>query len=72
MPCKEMVALQKILVEAGPTETKIIIGWSLDFCQLAASLPVNKFVAWNGNVNKILERGTSTSSELDTLTRWLA
>jgi hypothetical protein len=59
-----MDARDKLLAEAGLTETKVILGWLFDFRQLQISLPENKFIAWTANVNKLIAEGITTTKEL--------
>lgn len=66
IPREEMVARNKFFAEAGLEETKIILGWLLDFRRLIISLPSNKFIAWTDSINDLLARGTTTAKELET------
>jgi hypothetical protein len=65
IPCESMGARDKLKAEAGPSETKIILGWSFNFWRLLISLPENKFIAWTMNINKLLIEGLSTAKELE-------
>jgi hypothetical protein len=65
LPCESMDARDKLKAEAGPSETKMILGWSFDFRRLLISLPKNKFIAWTTNINKLLVEGSSTAKELE-------
>ncbi len=60
-----MDARDKLKAEAGPSKTKIILGWSFDFQRLLISLPENKFITWTTNINKLLVEGSSTAKELE-------
>jgi hypothetical protein len=60
-----MDARDKLKAEAGPSETKMILGWSFNFRRLLISLPENKFIAWTMNINKLLVEGSSTTKELE-------
>jgi hypothetical protein len=60
-----MDARDKLLAEAGLSETKVILGWLFNFRQLRISLPRNKFIAWTANINKLIADGTSTAKELE-------
>ena len=51
--------------EAGPAESKVILGWDFDFRRLIISLPENKFVAWTTNVSQLLLNETTTAKELE-------
>jgi hypothetical protein len=59
-----MDARDKLLAEAGLTETKVILGWLFDFRQLRISLPKNKFIPWTTNSKKLIADGMSTTKEL--------
>ena len=52
-----MAALNKLLAEAGPTETQMILGWFFDFRNLRVYLPENKYIAWKQLILDMLERG---------------
>jgi hypothetical protein len=54
----------KLLAEAGLSETKVILGWFFDFRKLQISLPENKFIAWVTNVSKLIAEGMTTAKEL--------
>jgi hypothetical protein len=69
IPCKSMDARDKLIAEAGPTETKIILGWDFNFRRLLISLPENKFIAWTTNIKKLLIKGSTTAKELKSTIR---
>jgi hypothetical protein len=60
-----MDARDKLLAEAGLSETKVILGWVFDFRKLQISLPKNKFIAWTTNVSKPIAKGATTAIELE-------
>ena len=66
IPREDMEARNK-LHEARPTELKLILGWLFDLRRLIISLPDNKHQAWHTDINTIVQRGTSTAPELETL-----
>ena len=53
----EMAALNKLLAEAGPTETNMILGLLFDFRNLHVYLPENKCIAWKKLILDMLESG---------------
>ena len=65
IPREEMAALNKLLAEAGPTETKMILGWLFDFRNLRVYLPENKYIAWKQLILDMLERGESFHKEIE-------
>jgi hypothetical protein len=62
-----MPALAKLAAEAGLEEVKTILGWFFDFRRLLISLPENKFLAWKTEVERLIETGSSTAKELESL-----
>jgi len=69
MPRDDLLALSKALAEGTPTETLIVTGWLLDTRRLLISLPDDKFQAWGGDIDGILEkpRRRCSAKELDSL-----
>jgi hypothetical protein len=67
IPREAMEAISKLIAEAAPEETKMILGWLLDFHKLIISLPDNKHHAWGNSVREILVRGMAKAKELETL-----
>ena len=60
-----MDARDKLLAEAGLSETKVILGWFFDFGKLQISLPEDKFITWMANVSKLIAEGTTTAKGLE-------
>jgi len=67
IPRESMDARDKLIAEAGLEETKMILGWFFDFRRLRISLPDNKYIAWSSHIHDLLQRGTSTAKELETI-----
>jgi hypothetical protein len=67
IPREEMKVINKLIVEARPEETKLILGWLLNFHQLIISLPTNKHQEWSKNIREIIIQGSLTAKELETL-----
>ncbi len=44
---------------------KTILGWLWDFWQLTISLPHNKFIAWSGEICKMINERLVTTKELE-------
>jgi hypothetical protein len=65
IPQESMDARDKLLAEAGLSETKVVLGWFFHFRKLQISLPENKFIAWTTNVSKLIVEGTTTAKELE-------
>jgi hypothetical protein len=66
-----MDARDKLMAEAGLTETKNILCWDFDFRRLRISVPKNKFIAWTTNISTLLVKGTTTAKELKSMIRHL-
>jgi hypothetical protein len=64
-----MDARDKLLAEAGLSETKVILGWLFHFRKLKISLSKNKFITWTTNANKLIAKGTTTAKELESMIR---
>ena len=54
IPCKKMVAEDKLKAEGGLSETKTILGWLFNFRTLTVSLPEHKHIAWSREINQML------------------
>ena len=67
IPREEMEAINKLVAEATPKETKVILGWSMNFNKLIVSLPGNKYLAWSKSIQVILVKGSARAKELETL-----
>jgi hypothetical protein len=65
IPCKSMHGRNKLMAEAGLTETKMILGWKFDFWHLLISLPKNKFIARMMGISQLLVEGSTTAKELE-------
>jgi hypothetical protein len=65
IPCKSMGARDKLMAEAGLTDTKMILGWEFDFWRLLISLPENKFIAWTTGIRQLLLKGLTTANKLE-------
>ena len=64
---EEMEAVNKLIAEATPEESKMILGWLMDFRKLIISLPANKHLAWSKSIQEILVRGSAKAKELETI-----
>ena len=57
LPRDNMDARNKIIAETGLSETKIILGWLLNFRTMTISLPENKFIAYSRTISDMIECG---------------
>jgi hypothetical protein len=53
----DMDARNKLIAETGFLETKIILGWLLNFRTMTISLPENKFIAYSRTISDMIECG---------------
>ena len=60
-----MDAHAKLKAENGLTETKIILGWLLNFCTLMIALPENKYIAYSTAISETIKCGWTTKAELE-------
>jgi hypothetical protein len=67
IPQESVDARDKLLAEAGLSETKAILGWFFDFRKLQISLPKNKFIAWMTNASKLIAKGAITAKEHESM-----
>ena len=62
IPREDMAALNKLIAEAGPEETKIILGCFFNFRKLLISLPENKYVAWSEIIKEMMAKGEANAA----------
>jgi hypothetical protein len=67
IPRKDMEAHNKLKAEAGLEECKTILGWLVDTRHLLLSLPNNKFVAWTAINREVIEQGSTTAQEMESI-----
>ena len=67
LPRESMDARDKLFVEAGLTEIKMILGWEFNFRRLKILLLENKFIAWMKDISKLLDNGTTTAKALESM-----
>jgi hypothetical protein len=65
MPQETMATMAKLMAEAGMEETKIMLGWFLNFQTLVISLPDNNAVAWAQEIASMLEEGKTKAKRLE-------
>ena len=71
LPCDDMDARNKLIVETGLSETKIILGWLLNFQSMTISLQDNKFIAYSQAIYNMIKRGWTSKQELESnIGRW--
>jgi hypothetical protein len=65
VPQEMMAAMAKLLAETGMEETKITLGWLLNFRTINISLPDNKAIAWANKITSMLKEGKKKTKRLD-------
>jgi hypothetical protein len=62
-----MEARNKLQAEAGLEEQKTVLGWLLDTRCLLVQLPKNKFAAWTNLIKMVIQQGTTTAKEVESI-----
>jgi len=71
LPRDDMDARNKLIAEMGLSESKIILGWLLNFRTMTISLPENKFIAYSRTISDMIERGWMSKVKLESnMGRW--
>jgi hypothetical protein len=66
IPHEPMIARNKLTAEGGLSETKMILGWLVNFRTLIISLLDHKFIAWMAAIQKMVTSKRTTSKDLKT------
>jgi hypothetical protein len=66
LPRYDMDAQAKLKAKTGLTETKVILGWSLNFRMMTIALPKNKFIAYSRAIWDMINWGWTSKGELET------
>jgi hypothetical protein len=62
-----METRSKLQAEAGLEEQKTVLGWLLDTRHLLVQLPKNKFVAWTNLIKIVIQQGTKSTKEVESI-----
>jgi hypothetical protein len=54
IPCKKMVAEDKLKSKGGLSDTKITLGWLFNFCTLTVSLIKHKYIVWSRELKQMI------------------
>lgn len=65
IPRHPMASEDKFIAEAGATETKMVLGWLVDYRRLIVSLPHNKFIAWTNELQQIIDSNKAEAKQLE-------
>jgi hypothetical protein len=66
IPRETMEAQNKLESEAPLEETKVILGWLINFRWFLIILPYNKFKAWTAAIETMINNSTATAKTLET------
>jgi hypothetical protein len=69
IPCKPMIAINKLTAEGSLSETKMILGWLFNIRTFIVSLLDHKFIAWTAAIQKMVTSKHTTSKDLETTIR---
>jgi hypothetical protein len=67
VPRRSLVQAEKMIAEGTPAESQIVLGWILNTHFLLIRLPGDKFVAWSSDIASVLETGSATFGDLESL-----
>jgi hypothetical protein len=67
VPRRSLVQAEKMIAEGTPAESQIVLGWILNTHFLLIKLPGDKFVAWSSDIASVLETGSATFGDLESL-----
>ncbi len=65
IPYKKMVVEDKLKVEGGLAETKVILGWHLNFQTLTVTLPKHKYIAWLQEIQQMMKTRLTMKKPLE-------
>lgn len=65
LPRETLAAKAKVIVEAGVTEEKTILGWKWDLRRLIISLPYNKYDKWTADIMDTIVEGEVDTPKLE-------
>ena len=63
----DLMCLRKLLAEGRLEEIKNTLGWDIDTRNFCVRLPSHKFKAWSLSITTILQSGSTTFNQLETL-----
>ena len=62
-----LLSLNKFNKEGCLKERQVVLGWELDTRLLRVRLPEEKFIAWSDSIRTIIDSGSATLAQLETL-----
>jgi hypothetical protein len=67
IPHKPMIAKDKLTVDGGLAETKIVLGWHFNFRTLTVTLPEHKHIAWSAKIQQMISTGRTLIKALESM-----
>jgi len=67
LPRRTILSSPKLQAAGTPDDIQLILGWLLRTRELLLSLPTDKYKAWRSDIESLISRCTTTSSELESL-----
>jgi len=67
VPRRPILSPEKLEAEGRPSEVMIVLGWEVDTRRLIVSLPENKYVAWEKELDRALDNTGISSEQLESL-----
>jgi hypothetical protein len=65
IPRNPMIVNDKLAVEGGLAETKIILGWHSNFRTLEVTLPEHKHIVWSVKIQQMISTGRTSKKALE-------
>lgn len=64
VPRDDLLSIKKFLHEGRPSETQIVLGWTLDTRRLLILLPPHKVIAWSASIQSMLDEPTKVTAPM--------
>ncbi len=71
IPRNPMIVNDKLAVEGGLAETKIILGWHSNFRTLEVTLPEHKHIVWSVKIQQMISTGRTSKKALELIIGWM-
>jgi hypothetical protein len=69
IPCKPMMAKDKLAAEGGSSETKMILRWHFNVRTLTISIPEHEFIAWSAESQQMISMSETSKKVLESTIR---
>jgi hypothetical protein len=64
---RPLLSPEKLEAEGIPVEVQNVLGWSIDTRRLLLMLPLDKYLAWSGDIDAVIKSSRISSSDLESL-----